>query len=201
MADQKPELEVVTEVEVVEAEAATPPTPAALGLELSGNLLEAQDQLLLAVHEGRLDAAKNRDGMLRAMAELDNNRKRAISERSLILSQASERIVNRILPVLDSFSAALETGDEADDRSLIEGMRNTYAQLKDAMAAEGLVEIPAVGEPFDPEIHEAVSKLGEGDNLVVLHELRKGYKLKQRVIRPATVVVAPPEEPTASESE
>jgi molecular chaperone GrpE len=201
MTDQKPELEVVTEVEVVEAEAPTPPTPAELGLKLSRDLSEAQDQLLIAIQEARTEAAGNRDGMLRAMAELENNRKRAISERSLMLSQASERIVNRILPVLDSFAAALGTKSDTDNSSLVEGMRNTFAQLKDAMTAEGVTEIPAVGEPFDPEVHEAVSTLGEGDSLVVLHELRKGYKLRQRVIRPATVVVGPPEAQNPAESE
>jgi molecular chaperone GrpE len=201
MTDQKPKLEVVTEVEVVEAEVATPPTPVELGLELSGDPSEAQAQLLLAIQEARTEAAENRDGMLRAMAELENNRKRAISERSLMLSQASERIINRVLPVLDSFAAALGTKSDTDDTSLVEGMRNTFAQLKDAMTAEGVTEIPAVGEPFDPEVHEAVSTLGEGDSLVVLHELRKGYRLRQRVIRPATVVVGPPEAQTPPESE
>jgi len=191
MTDQKPDLEVVAEPAGVETPA-TPPTAQELDLELSVNPSEAQDQLLLAVREARVEASKHLDGMLRAMAELDNNKKRALNERVLTFNQAGERIVNRLLPVLDSFEAALEGEDEAESSgALSAGMKNTLSQLKDALAAEGLQEIPSIGEPFDPEIHEAVSVLGKADDLVVLHELRKGYVLKTRVLRPATVVVGP----------
>jgi molecular chaperone GrpE len=146
----------------------------------------------MAVHEARVEASKHLDGMLRAMAELDNNKKRALNERVLTFNQAGERIVNRLLPVLDSFEAALDGADGAEFSGALDaGMRNTLSQLKDALAAEGLQEIPTIGEPFDPEIHEAVSVLGEADDLVVLHELRKGYILKTRVLRPASVVVGP----------
>lgn len=191
MTDKKPDLEVVAELVEVEAPAA-PPTAQELGLELSENSSEARDQLLTAVHEARVEASKHLDGMLRAMAELENNKKRALNERILTLNQAGERIASRLLPVLDSFEAALEGEDETElNEALNAGMKNTLSQLKDALAAEGLQEIPSVGEPFDPEVHEAVSALGEADDLVVLHELRKGYLLKTRVLRPATVVVGP----------
>lgn len=191
MTDQKPELEVVAELAGVEAPAA-PPTAQELGLELPENPSEARDQLLVAVREARVEASSHLDGMLRAMAELENNKKRALNERILTLNQAGERIVNRMLPVLDSFEAALDgEGEEESTGALNAGMKNTLSQLKDALSAEGLQEIPSVGEPFNPEVHEAVSTLGEADDLVVLHELRKGYVLKNRVLRPATVVVGP----------
>jgi molecular chaperone GrpE len=191
MTNKKPELEVVAEPAGGEGPAA-PPTAQELGLELSENSPEARDQLLTAVHEARVEASKRLDGMLRAMAELENNKKRALNERILTLNQAGERIVSRLLPVLDSFEAALEGEGEAESNGALNaGMKNTLSQLKDALAAEGLQEIPSVGESFDPEVHEAVSTLGEADDLVVLHELRKGYVLKTRVLRPTTVVVGP----------
>ena len=187
---EAPESEV--DVEAIEVRT---PTPEELGFTLPSDPDEAVDTLLRAVAEARVESAEHRDGHLRALAEMDNVRKRSLRDRVTFIDQATERMMHKLLPVLDSFKAGLDSPTETEvEQRLIEGLRQTYGQLSDALASEGLVPIEAAGQPFDPHLHEAVSIIGEGDNLVVQHQLRGGFRLKDRVLRPATVVVGPPEE-------
>ena len=96
-----------------------------------------------------------------------------------------------ILPTLDSLDAALEIEATTEGESrMLEGMRGTEALLLDALATEGFERIEAIGEPFDPALHEAVQVVpGEGDQQVVQQVLRKGYVMRGRVIRPSLVIV------------
>ena len=102
-------------------------------------------------------------------------------------------LLGRLLPVLDNFQRALSAGEPGDSRDPFrEGVSLTLQQLKEILAREGLEEIPAVGEPFDPHLHEAVETrvvegLGEG---IVLEELRKGYRFRGQLLRPALVRVS-----------
>jgi molecular chaperone GrpE len=107
------------------------------------------------------------------------------------VTRAAQRVVQALLPVLDSFDQAFaHRAQTPGEEQVLAGVRGTFHQLLDVLSKEGLQLIPAVGEEFDPEVHEAVAGGGEGD-LMVSQELRRGYTLKGRVLRPAMVVVAP----------
>ena len=174
------------------------PSPAELGIELPEDPEEARLELLRLLADARHDAAAERDTALRAMAELDNVRKRASREMADTRQRATEGLVRQLLAVLDSFDAgmALDTG-EAEAAQVVEGFTATHNQLVAALAGVGLEPVPGEGAPFDPHVHEAVSVLGQADALVVIHEMRKGYTLGGITLRPAAVVVgpAPSEEP------
>jgi len=133
--------------------------------------------------------------LLRTAADLDNYKKRAAREKQEAIKHANESLLGKVIPVLDNFEMALaaasSTNAESAD-SLQQGVSMIQQQLKQALADAGLEEINATGQPFDPNYHEAVSQqesteVPEGH---VLQQLRKGYKLRERLLRPATVVVA-----------
>jgi molecular chaperone GrpE len=109
------------------------------------------------------------------------------------VSRAAQRIVEALLPSIDAFEAALAYEPKTDgERSILEGLRRALDQLMEALGREGLEPIASVGEPFDPAVHEAVSagdaSGGDGE-LVVTADLRKGYTVHGRVVRPALVTV------------
>jgi molecular chaperone GrpE len=127
------------------------------------------------------------DSLRRLKAEFDNSRKRQERERSRILESASEKLVQELLPVLDNLDRALES--EGDIR---EGVRATRDQLADVLANEGLLPVASDGQPFDPNVHEAVMGQPSEDyeEGTVLQTFQRGYLLNGRAIRPAKVVVA-----------
>jgi len=135
------------------------------------------------------------DRLLRTTADLDNYKKRAAREKQEAIKYANEALVEKLIPVLDNFEMALaaaQTASGGTAQSLQQGVAMIHQQLRNALAEAGLEEIIAAGQPFDPMWHEAVSQqesaeLPEGQ---VLQQLRKGYKLRDRLVRPATVVVA-----------
>ncbi len=166
------------------------PSPEELGLDLPEDPQEALDVLLRALGDLQSEVANHRDGHLRALAEMDNVRKRSLRDRTTFIEQATERLMNKLLPVLDSFQAGLDSQAETEaDQRLLVGLRQVLAQLMDVLASEGLVAIEAEGQPFNPHLHEAISILGEGDHLVVQHQVRRGFRLKDRILRPAGVIV------------
>jgi molecular chaperone GrpE len=111
-------------------------------------------------------------------------------EQSVVLDRAAERVIQQLLPALDSFDAALSITVESEaGKQLMTGMEKTREQLLGALAEEGLKVVPTVGEKFDPEVHEPVgAPSGEGQ-LMVDEELRRGYQLNDRLIRPALVTL------------
>ncbi|MDH5372214.1 MAG: nucleotide exchange factor GrpE, partial [Acidimicrobiia bacterium] len=121
----------------------------------------------------------------------DNYRKRTQRDMTLSIERASERVVERMLPVLDTFDAALAIEVEtATEQKLMDGMVSTQEQLLEVLKSEGLAVIPAIGETFNPEVHEALMASGDGtQEIVVSTEMRKGYTLKGKVIRAALVAV------------
>lgn len=133
--------------------------------------------------------------LLRTTADFDNFKKRATREKQDAIRFANEGLLEKLIPVLDSFDMALAAAqnDQTDvAQSLKTGINMVYQQLKSALADAGLEEVDASGKPFDPNLHEAVSQqesaeLPEGQ---VLQQLRRGYKLRERLLRPATVVVS-----------
>jgi molecular chaperone GrpE len=140
-------------------------------------------------------ADENWEKYVRSVADLDNYKKRAIRERQDAVKYANESLVEKLLPVVDNFEAALAAanapqGGNVD--SLKMGVNMIYSQLKNFLSDSGAEEIDAAGKPFDPNLHEAVSQepsaeVSEGQ---VLRQMRKGYRFKDRLLRPAMVVVA-----------
>jgi molecular chaperone GrpE len=140
-------------------------------------------------------ADENWDRLVRTTADFDNFKKRAARERQDAIRYANESLLEKLVPVLDNFDAALsaaQTPAAGAGQSLQAGIAMIFQQLKKALTESGLEEVDAAGQKFDPNLHEAVSQqetaeIPEGQ---VVQQLRKGYKLRDRLLRPATVVVA-----------
>jgi molecular chaperone GrpE len=140
-------------------------------------------------------AQEHWDRLLRTTADFDNFKKRAAREKQEAIKYANESLVQKIIPILDNFEMALaatQTSAAADIKSLQDGVAMILAQLKNTLIETGLEEVDATGKPFDPNFHEAVSQQESAEvaDGQVLQQLRKGYKLRDRLLRPATVVVA-----------
>lgn len=150
------------------------------------------ETLMAEVEAAREQAASHLDDLKRVAADFDNYRKRVAKESAATLDRAAERVVVGLIPALDSFDAALNMEPKGDsERRLYEGMLNTREQLLKALEAEGLHVISSVGEPFDPEVHEPVAGVDGGGTLVVASELRRGYRIGDRVLRAALVTLEP----------
>jgi len=140
-------------------------------------------------------ASENWEQMLRVAADFENFKKRAARERQEISKYANESLLQKLIPVLDNFDMALAAAGSAQTntlQSMQAGINMIYQQLRSVLAEAGLEEIDATNKTFDPNLHEAVSQqesaeIQEGK---VLQQLRKGYKFRERLLRPAGVVVA-----------
>jgi molecular chaperone GrpE len=130
----------------------------------------------------------------RVAAEFENYRKRVLRDQESLVARAHERLVKELLPVLDDLERALAAAEEHEEAKLEDGVRLVHRELKAALDREGLAEIETDGV-FDPHVHEALlSQPSEAEEGSVLEVLQKGYKLGDRVLRPARVVVAAPQE-------
>jgi molecular chaperone GrpE len=131
------------------------------------------------------------DRLARLQAEFENARKRTAREQQEFREYAVADAVKALLPTLDSFERALQTS-RADKSEFRGGVELIYKQLQDALVKMGLRAIPAKGEPFDPHLHEAIEMVDTADaeDHQVLEELQRGYKLKDRLLRPSMVKVA-----------
>ena len=132
-----------------------------------------------------------RDQLARSQAEFENFRKRVRRDLQQQIQMANQDLLEQILPVLDNFDRALTTpGDSVD--ALLNGMRMVQKQLLEILCRSGLEHIEAVGQPFDPNVHEAVGvdPSGEHPDNHVSAVLQEGYKLKGRLVRPAMVRVS-----------
>jgi molecular chaperone GrpE len=139
-------------------------------------------------------ALKERDEYLdtlqRLKAEFDNYRKRVARDQQEQAARAHERLVTQLVPVLDDLERALEAAAQHEEAKLEEGVALVHRALADALAREGLAEIPTDGQ-FDPHTQEALLKQpSEADEGVVIQVLQKGYTLGDRVLRPARVVIS-----------
>jgi molecular chaperone GrpE len=143
----------------------------------------------------QLEAELNRykETALRAVADLDNYRKRMTREKEETTRYANFSFLERLIPILDNFELGLQAAKTDSGRSgILDGMNMVFKQLQDFLASCGVETIDATGQPFDPKLHEAIAQeeskeFAEG---IVIRQLRKGYKLKDRLIRPANVVVS-----------
>lgn len=143
------------------------------------------------LEQARAEAAQNHDRYLRAAAELDNYRKRTVKIRAETRDETLRDVLLQVGPMLDNFRRALEQESE-DVASYRQGIEIIYKQFTDILSGYGLVEIEAEGQPFDPNLHEALAQVptDEHEPGTVMQEMEKGYMLNDRVVRPARVVVA-----------
>ena len=140
------------------------------------------------------------DRLLRLAADFDNYKKRAARERAEYIALANERLLKELLPILDDLERALNAAEQHEEAQLEEGVRLVHRSLASLLERQGVKEIATDGK-FDPHVHEALlSQPSEAEEGSVIDVVQKGYKLGDRVVRPARVVVAAPperEEPEA----
>lgn len=156
---------------------------------------EEKDELALAYEkiaqlEAKLAETENR--LLRLHADFDNYRRRVRLDMEAAEKYRAQNLVADLLPILDNFERALQVQVEDEKaKSLLQGMEMVYRSLIEALKKEGVEAIESVGKPFDPHVHQAVMQVDDQnyEPNTVVEEFQKGYKLKDRVIRPAMVKV------------
>ncbi len=151
---------------------------------------EKEDEAKKAEEEAKKAEEAESERYMRLMAEFQNFKRRVAREKSDIHAYANEKIVGELLPVLDNFERALDT-EGGDLEAYAKGMQLIFEQLKKALENAGLEEIKAMDETFDPNVHNAVmtENLEDKEDGTVTKVLQKGYKLKDKVIRPSMVAV------------
>jgi molecular chaperone GrpE len=179
------------------------PSETTMGTEVETGALTPEQIQDLKTRAAKADENWNR--LLHTTADFENFKKRAAREKIESAQYASSSVVQKLLPVLDNFDMALAAaqtaaatrpaGSATKDStmaSLQSGVQMIQQQLRNVLVETGLEEIDATGKPFDPNFHEAISQQESADKPegTVLQQLRKGYKMKERLLRPATVIVA-----------
>ncbi|MFD0616290.1 nucleotide exchange factor GrpE [Paenibacillus sp. GCM10027629] len=138
-------------------------------------------------------AEENNNRYLRAQADFDNFRRRTVKEREELAKYASLKVVEQLVPVLDNFERAIQvSGENQDFESFSKGVQMIFRQLSQVLDQEGLQQMNAVGQPFNPEYHQAIMQVesDEYEEGIVVEEVQKGYMLKDKVLRPAMVKVS-----------
>ncbi len=190
--------------ETASAEASVPTPPAGDGQGEELAVLQARVEVLEArERELSTQVDQERERTLRAMADLDNARKRAQREREEVVRYGLERLLKDLLPVVDNLDRALDLGDRTGKwDGLAEGVRMTRKLLEDTLAKQGLKAFSARGKPFDPHLHEAMGHEDREDTPAntVSTEVLRGFTLHDRLVRPALVMVARPPTPPTQES-
>ena len=150
------------------------------------------EQLAAALTAAQAKAEENWNSYLRAVADLDNVRKRHARDLDNAVKFGLEKFAAELLDVRDSLEMGLEVGEKADARSLLAGKEATLRLLNKAFEKQGIVEINPLGEPFDPQLHEAMAMQpsASAEPNTVLQVVQKGYQLNGRLLRPARVIVA-----------
>jgi len=175
--------------EAIEEEIKPPAEEVEEAQEVDQDMVRMQQELQTA----RSENAAAADMMLRLAAEMDNYKKRAIKERESLTKYGAQGTVQELLPTLDNLQRAIESASKSKDfDSFLEGVEMIFKQMCDALGRKGVSVIDAVGEIFDPNIHQAVVQITseEYPENIVAEELQKGYMLHDRVIRPAMVAVS-----------
>lgn len=143
--------------------------------------------------QAQQDAAYWKDVAMRAAAELENYRKRVARDMQEAAKFANSALLEQLLPILDNFDYGMQAAKQENEGSnLYIGLTMVLKQVQDFLTGQGVQEIPAVGLPFDPNVHEAVSQQASDEvpEGIVLHQMRKGYRLRERLLRPSTVIVS-----------
>lgn len=180
--------QMVEEVKEAQTEEAVAPENSEETVEEKSEAALLQEK----VDELQAELTETEGRMLRLQADFENYKRRVQLEKQAAEKYRSQSLVSDILPALDNFERAMQV--EANDeqmKSLLQGMEMVYRQLQEALAKEGVEAIEAVGNQFDPHEHQAVMQVedSEFESNAVVEEFQKGYKLKDRVIRPSMVKV------------
>jgi len=196
--DATPEEEAAEEIRAPEEDPAVPETEDHEAAEVVDEEPTADEEETVLDIDGfavlaeelevtRLERDQYLDALRRLKAEFENSRKRQERERARILTMASERLVQELLPVLDNLERALEAGGD-----IREGVQATREQLAEVLAEEGLLPVASDGQPFDPNVHDAVmgQPSEEHEDGTIIQTFQRGYLLNGKPIRPAKVVVA-----------
>jgi molecular chaperone GrpE len=140
------------------------------------------------------DAKEASNRYLRLAADFDNYKKRSRQEQTETVQQANADLIERLLPVVDNFHRVIESAPAEVDDAWLKGIKLTLQQLDELLASQGVSPIESVGTPFDPSLHEAIGheESDEHPEDTVVTEVRRGYRLHDRVVRPALVRVARP---------
>ena len=149
--------------------------------------------LLAKYRELEAELSENQERVLRTAADAENFKKRLQREKEEQTRYANESFIRELLTVIDNLERALEhSGSESDQEGLVEGLNMTLKSFLDTLTRFGCTQVEAEGKPFDPNFHEAVSQEESADHEpnTVLNELQKGYMLKERLLRPAMVIVS-----------
>jgi len=157
------------------------------------------ETLRQALAEEKEKAEKYLANWQRSQADFDNYKKRSEQEIGEVIEFAISALISNLLPVMDDLERALASVPaELDESNWTEGIKLIYNKFKATLEAQGLTEIEARGEPFDPRLHEAVMQQ-EGEEGMVIEETQKGYKFRGKVIRPSLVIVGRGEEKRRTE--
>ena len=149
---------------------------------------EQQDEQLELLQQWEQERDSLVNQLLRLKADFDYYKRRSEAMVESIRASANQNLMAELLPVIDNFERAINA---AEDSPFSSGVKMIFNQLMDCLCKQGLQPIDAVGQPFDPNIHEAVSMQGEGQDLIVTAELQKGYLFKDKLLRASMVQVAP----------
>jgi molecular chaperone GrpE len=136
------------------------------------------------------DLLKWKEVAMRTAADLENFRKRAARDREESLRYANQSLLEELLPILDNFDMGMQAAGQEQGSMIYVGMEMVRKQLGEFLGNQGVTEVPAEGLDFDPNVHDAVSQEEGGEEGRVLRVIRKGYRLRDRLLRPASVVVA-----------
>ncbi len=154
-------------------------------------------RLELRVAELEAELAESSPKYLRLAADFDNFRRRSRQEQGDLMQHANGELINALLPIVDNLDRALAETVHRSDDALAQGVRMIQRQLDEILLSQGLERVESVGASFDPTVHEAVSQVETADapEDTVVAEIRPGYRLHQKILRPALVAVARPPAP------
>ena len=167
--------------------------------EVAAEEISEEAEEITELEKTQLELEETRDKLLRLAAEFENFKKRMARERGLALKYAEESIIKELLPAIDNLERALEQGKETHNaEDLLAGVELTHKGLLTTLEKFEVASMDCVGAPFDPNHHEALAmeETDEMDPNSVLKEFQKGYTYKDRLIRPAKVVVSKKAEET-----
>ncbi len=137
---------------------------------------------------------ESKDRYMRTLADMENMRRRHERERSELLKYGTEKLLQDVLPVLDSFEKAVSSVGPNDQGPIVDGVKMVHKQFLQILENHGLKQIEAVGQPFDPNVHQAIQRI-ESEEInaeIVKDEYQKGYTLNGRLVRPSMVSVCVP---------
>ncbi|MCW8858336.1 MAG: nucleotide exchange factor GrpE [Deltaproteobacteria bacterium] len=178
---QEPENEQTAQVDTTQAEK-NAAEEFSLEEQLRNELTQALDKIKV-----------QQEQYLRTLADMENLRKRTQREKEELAKFANENILREILPVMDNLERAIEHADQAENgEGLLEGVQMTLTQFSQVLSRFGVEPVEAMGQPFDPALHQAMGQMESADHPVntVVQQMQKGYQLNERLLRPAFVMVA-----------